>query len=140
MYATSYFERRQLMMKRRFVVVAVALFALVAFIGFNLLTPGTARAQTTDDCALTPTIASLTTCVEHAASQGLITSQGVANSLLAELNAAQAALDRGQTSVAINNLQAFIHEVQAQAGKHINSMHAQHMVMHAQMVIQALGG
>lgn len=128
------------MMKRRFVVVAVALFALVAFIGFNLLTPGTARAQTTDDCALTPTIASLTTCVEHAASQGLITSQGVANSLLAELNAAQAALDRGQTSVAINDLQAFIYEVQAQAGKHIDSMHAQHMVMHAQLVIQALGG
>ncbi|HEX9132803.1 MAG TPA: winged helix-turn-helix domain-containing protein [Ktedonobacteraceae bacterium] len=82
------------MMKRRFVVVAVALFALVAFVGFNLLTPGTARAQTTDDCALTPTIASLATCVEHAASQGIITSQGVANSLLAELDAAQAALDR----------------------------------------------
>ena len=125
-------------MKRRFVVVAVALFALVAFIGFNLLTPGTARAQTTDDCALTPTIASLTTCVEHAASQGLITSQGVANSLLAKLDAAQAAVDRGQTSVAINELQAFINEVQAQAGKHIDSMHAQHMVMHAQLVIQAL--
>src|SRR5712691_67959 len=133
MYATSYFERRQLMMKRRFVVVAVALFALVAFLGFNLLTPGTARAQTTDDCALTPTIASLTTCVEHAASQGLITSQGVANSLLAKLNAAQAGLDRGQTSVAINDLQAFIHEVQAQAGKHIDAMRAQHMVMHAQL-------
>jgi len=140
MYAKSYFERRQVMMKRRFVVVAVALFALVAFIGFNLLTPGTARAQTTDDCALTPTIASLTTCVEHAASQGLITSQGVANSLLAKLDAAQAAFDRGQTSVAINDLQAFIYEVQAQAGKHIDSMHAQHMVMHAQLVIQALGG
>ena len=128
-------------MKRHFVVVAVALFALVAFIGFNLLTPGTARAQTTDDCALTPpTIASLTTCVEHCASQGIITSQGVANSLLAELNAAQAALDRGQTSVAIKELQAFIHEVQAQAGVHIDAMHAQHMVMHAQMVIQARGG
>jgi hypothetical protein len=141
MYATSYFERRQLMMKRRFVVVAVALFALVVFIGFNLLTPGTARAQTTDDCALTPpTIASLTTCVEHCASQGLITSQGVANSLLAKLDAAQAAVDRGQTPVAINELQAFIHEVQAQAGKHIDSMHAQHMVMHAQLVNQALGG
>jgi hypothetical protein len=138
MYATSYFERRQLMMKR--LLVIVALFALVAFIGFNLLTPGTVRAQTTGDCALTPTIASLTTCVEHASSQGLITSQGVANRLLAKLNAAQAALDRGQTSVAINELQAFIHEVQAQAGKHIDSMHAQHMVMHAQVVIQALGG
>ena len=128
------------MMKRRFVVVAVALFALVAFVGFNLLTPGTARAETTDDCALTPTIASLTTCVEHAASQGIITSQGVAHSLLAKLDAAQAAVDRGQTSVAINKLQAFIHEVQAQAGKHIDAMHAQHMVMHAQLVIQALGG
>jgi hypothetical protein len=127
------------MMKRHLIIVAVALFAVVAFVGFNLLSPGTARAQTTDDCA-TPTIAALTTCVEHAANQGLITSQGVANSLLAELNAAQAAFDRGQTSVAINDLQAFIYEVQAQAGVHIDSMHAQHMVIHAQLVIQALGG
>src|SRR6266700_2491096 len=140
MYMTSNFERRHLIMKQRLIVITVVLFALVAFVGFNLLTPGTAGAQTTDECPLTPTIASLTTCVEHAASQGLITSQGVANSLLAELNAAQAALDRGQTSVAINELQAFIHEVQAQAGKHIDPMHAQHMVMHAQLVIQALGG
>jgi hypothetical protein len=138
MYATSYFERRYLMMKRRLVIVGIALFAIVAFVGFNLLNPGTARAQTTDDCALTPTIASLATCVEHAASQGIITSQGVANSLLAKLDAAQSALDRGQTSAAINNLQAFINEVQAQAGKHIDAMHAQHMVMHAQLVIQAL--
>jgi hypothetical protein len=129
------------MMKRLLVVVTLALFALVAFVGFNLLSPGSARAQTTDDCVLTPpTIASLTTCVEHCASQGLIDNQGVTNSLLAELDAAQAALDRGQTSVAINDLQAFIYEVQAQAGKHIDSMHAQHMVMHAQLVIQALGG
>jgi hypothetical protein len=128
------------MMKRLFVVVAVVLFALVAFIGFNLLTTGTARAQTADDCALTPTIASLTTCVEHAASQGIIDNQGVTKSLLAKLGAAQAAFDRGQTSVAINDLQAFIHEVQAQAGKHIVQEHAQHMVMHAQLVIQALGG
>lgn len=29
--------------------------------------------------------------------------------------------------------------LQAQAGKHIDAMHAQHMVMHAQSVIQALG-
>ena len=126
------------MMKRRFIVAAVVLFVLVAFVGFNLFTPGTVRAQTTDDCALTPTIASLKTCVEHCAIQGIIDNQGVAYSLLAELDAAQAAFDRGQTSVAINDLQAFIHEVQAQAGKHIVSMHAQHMVMHAQLVIQAL--
>jgi len=127
-------------MKRRFVVVAVALFALVAFIGFNLLTPGTARAQTTDDCGQGTTIATLVVCVEHCAQQGFINNQGVTNSLLAELDAAQAAQDNGQTGTAINLLGAFIHEVQAQAGKHIVQPHAQHMVMHAQSVIQALGG
>ena len=125
-------------MKRRLIVVAVVLFALVAFVGFSLLAPGAVRAQTADDCVHAPTIDSLETCVEHAAQQGFIDNQGVTNSLLAKLDAAQAALDRGQTSVAINNLEAFIHEVQALAGKHIEQMHAQHMVMHAQMVIQAL--
>ena len=123
-------------MKRRLLVVT--LVAITALAGFSLIATGTARAQTTDDCVLTPTIASLATCVENAASQGIITSQGVAHSLLAKLDAAQAAVDRGQTSVAINNLEAFINEVQAQAGKHIDAMHAQHMVMHAQLVIQAL--
>ncbi len=123
-------------MKQRLVVVA--LVVLVAFVGFSLLTPRTARAQASDECGHELTIASLVTCVEHAAQQGFIDDQGVTDSLLAELDAAQAALDRGQTSVAINALMAFIHEVQAQAGKHIDAMHAQHMVMHAQMVIQAL--
>ena len=79
-------------------------------------------------------------CVEQCASQGLITSQGVANSLLAKLNAAQATQDQGRSSVAISDLQACIHEVQAQAGKHIDAKHAQDMLMHAQSVIQALGG
>jgi predicted negative regulator of RcsB-dependent stress response len=125
-------------MKRRLLVVAVAIIALVAFVGFNLLTSGTARAQATDDCVHAPTIDSLEACVEHAASQGFITSKGVTNSLLAKLDTAQAALDRGQTAVAVNKLEAFIHEVQAQSGKHIDPMHAQHLVMHAQIVIQAL--
>jgi predicted negative regulator of RcsB-dependent stress response len=123
-------------MKQRLVVVAFV--ALVAFVGFSLLTAGTARAQATDDCVHTPTIASLEACVEHAAQQGFIDNQGITNSLLAKLDAAQAALDRGQTSVAINQLQAFIHEVQAQAGKHIEQEHAGHLVEHAQVVIQAL--
>ena len=125
-------------MKRRMIVLTVVVFALVAFVGFNLLKPGMVRAQTADECPLTPTIASLATCVEHAASEGLINNQGVTNSLLAKLDAAQAAQDRGQIGTAINLLEAFIHEVQAQAGKHIDQTHAQHMVMHAQMVINAL--
>jgi len=110
----------------------------VSLVGVGLLAPGTARAQTSDDCVHASTISSLRTCVQHAADQGFIDNQGVTNSLLAKLDAAQAAQNRGQTSEAINQLDAFIHEVQAQAGKHIDPMHAQHLVMHAQMVIQAL--
>jgi hypothetical protein len=107
------------------------MFALVAFAGFSLRTPGMARAQTTEECPLTPTIASLTNCVEHAAAEGLINNQGVTNSLLAKLDAAQVAQDSGQIKTAINLLGAFIHEVQAQAGKHIDQTHAQ-------LVIRAL--
>jgi predicted negative regulator of RcsB-dependent stress response len=123
-------------MKRRFVIFF--LVALVAIAGLNLLTTGTARAQTRDDCVHQPTITSLKTCVEHAADQGIIDNQGVAHSLLAKLDAAQDAREDGHTSKAINKLETFIHKVQAQAGKHIDRMHAQDMVMHAQMVIQAL--
>ena len=125
-------------MKRRIVVAAVALVALFAFGGFGLLTAGTARAQAADECGSATTIASLVTCVQHCKAQGFIDNRGVANSLLAKLHAAQAAEDRGQTATAVNLLDAFIHEVQAQAGKHIAQPHADHMVMHAQMVIQAL--
>jgi hypothetical protein len=121
-------------------LVVVALVVLVAFAGFSLLTTRTARAQATDECVHAPTIASLVACVGHAAQHGFIDNQGITNSLLAKLDAAQAAQDRGQTKTAVNLLNAFIHEVQAQAGKYIVQEHAQHLVMHAQMVIQALGG
>ena len=123
-------------MKLRFVVLALVLF--VSLVGVGLLAPGTARAQTSDDCVHAPTISSLRTCVQHAADQGFIDNQGITNSLLAKLDAAQAAQDRGQTGAVINLLNAFIHEVQAQAGKHIEQPHAQDLVMHAQLVIQAL--
>jgi len=86
------------------------------------------------------TIASLQLCVNHAATEGHITNNGIAKSLFAKLNAAQAAVDRGQVNEAINNLRSFINEVQAQAGKHIHADHAMHMIEHAQRVIVALGG
>ncbi len=126
------------MIKQRFARVAVTLVALVTFVGFSLLTAGIARAQATGECMHAPTINSLEACVEQAANQGIINNQGVANSLLAKLDAAQAAVDRGQTSVAISKLEAFINEVQAQAGKHIEQEHARHLVEHAQVVIEAL--
>jgi hypothetical protein len=45
----------------------------------------------------------------------------LANSLLAKLDAAAAALARGQCGTADNIYQAFIHEVQAQSGKGISA-------------------
>lgn len=92
-------------------------------------------------CAMDPTVASLEQCVEHAAEMGAIDNAGVANSLLAKLNTAQAFVARNNpngTWTAINVLGAFIGEVRAQAGKHIEAQHAEHMAMHAQMVIDAL--
>ena len=86
------------------------------------------------------TIASLHHCVMHAVDMGHITNAGVATSLMAKLDAAQAAVDRGQTDVAINLLNAFVNEVKAQSGKFIVADHAGHLVMHAQMVIMVLGG
>jgi len=84
------------------------------------------------------TIESLHHCVTHAAEMGHITNHGVANALLSKLNAAQAALDRGQPAVAITILRAFIHTVEAQSGVSIVDPHGEHLIMHAQMVIDAL--
>jgi hypothetical protein len=110
---------------------------LLAVIALLLVTP-TAFAQDEHMCAHDATIASLHHCVMHAATVGHIDNQGVANSLLKKLDAAQAALDRGQSKTAVNLLNAFNHAVAAQANKHIAPEQAAHMVMHAQEVIAAL--
>jgi hypothetical protein len=97
-----------------------------------------ARAAAEEMCAMTPTVAALQECVHHAAGEGLINEPGVATSLLAKVRAAQAAVDRGQPAVATSILRAFVQEVSAQSGIHIEAAHAAHMVMHAQAVIAAL--
>lgn len=84
------------------------------------------------------TIESLHHCVMHAAEMDHITNQGVANALMSKLDAAQAALDRGQPAVAADILQAFMHQVEAQSGIHIDPEHAAHLIEHAQRVVAAL--
>ena len=100
--------------------------------------PATAVAQTAD-CPMTPTITALSACVQHAADMGQMTNTGIARGLLAELNAAQSALDSGRPRVAIALLETFVREVEALSGRFIEPAHAAHMVEHAQVVIQALG-
>lgn len=125
-------------MKRHIVGVTGALIALVALIGFNLLTPGVALAQANHDCVQISTIDALEACVKHAASQGIITDRGVTRSLLAKLDAAEKDLKQGDTTNAIDQLKAFIDEVQAESGKHIDAAHVQQMVMRVQMMIPSL--
>ncbi|HBY93080.1 MAG TPA: hypothetical protein DEP84_03800 [Chloroflexi bacterium] len=120
------------MMRSHAIALTLVLLSLVA--------TGPAFAQMTDECPHTPTVASLRECVQHAAGAGFIDNAGVAQSLLAQLDAAQAAVDRGQPAVAANILVAFIQELSAQAGQHIAAEHAVHLQLHAQHVIEALGG
>jgi FIMAH domain-containing protein len=124
-------------------LLVVPFVATVAILAIAALHAPAASAhasfQVTDTCAQDmTTITSLQMCVRHAAQMGAIDNQGVTNSLLAKLNAAQAAADRGQFEVAVNGLQAFSQEVRAQRGQHIDAEHADHMLMHAEMVIMAL--
>ena len=118
----------------------LSVIAVVAGLLASLLAAGPVRAQPpmTDSCPHTATIASLRTCVQHAAGEGIIDNRGVAVGLLAKLDAAQAAARRGQPAVAVEILTAFVREVEAQAGQHIAAPHAEHLAMHARMVIEAL--
>ncbi len=84
------------------------------------------------------TIQSLLASVQHAADAGLIDDHGVIGSLLAKLDAAQAALDRGQLSAGVHLIQSFMREVSAQTDHHIDATQAQRMREHAQRVILAL--
>ncbi len=105
----------------------------------SLLAALPALAEETMPCDQT-TVQSLTDCVQHAADMGHIDNAGLVTSLLAKTSAAQAAVDRGDNATAVQILQAFILQVQAQAGQHIDAAHAAHMVTHAQNVIAMLRG
>lgn len=116
--------------------LAITLSALIII---GIFGGTTAPAQASGECEHhAATIESLRHCVEHASMMGHIDNEGVANSLLAKLSAAQAAVNRGEPDVAANILAAFVSEVQAQSGQHIATEHAGHMAMHAEQVIDAL--
>ncbi|MDA1371544.1 MAG: hypothetical protein O2971_12395 [Proteobacteria bacterium] len=63
---------------------------------------------------------------------------GLENALLAKLQAAQAALDRGNSNTAVNNLQAFINQVEAQRDKKLSSSQADALIEIALNIIAAI--
>ena len=83
-------------------------------------------------------LSSLSETVERLFESGDIDNKGIANSLLSKLNAAQAALDRGNVEAARNILDAFINEVEAQRGKHISEWAADLLIADAIAVRDAL--
>jgi hypothetical protein len=62
----------------------------------------------------------------------------VVDNLLAKVDAAQVAFDRKQPSVAVQLLQTFIQEVEAQKGKHIRAERASSLMTQARTVINAI--
>lgn len=112
-------------------------YSLLLLLALAAAMASRAQAQTQHDCH-DSTIEALYHCVEHAIQDGHITSVGVATSLISKLDAAQRAELRGRRAVAARIVGAFIYEVQAQAGIHVDEGHAEHMVAHAQEVIARL--
>ncbi len=64
--------------------------------------------------------------------------QGIVNSLDAKLEAAQRTYDRGQPHTVANILNAFVHEVEAQTGKHITAEAAAILIRGAQYITNRL--
>jgi len=73
--------------------------------------------------------------VQQFVNNGSINNNGIANSLLAKLSAAQNARSKGNCNEAANNYQAFINEVSAQSGKHISPTAAAILIADAQYLI-----
>jgi len=63
---------------------------------------------------------SLSSLVDELLAAGMIDNAGIANSLTNKSNAAAAQIARGNTAAANNQLNAFINELNAQAGKHLS--------------------
>jgi hypothetical protein len=81
------------------------------------------------------TAASIENDVNQFLAAGAIKNSGLANSLLAKLNAGEAARARGQCSVAANHYESFINELQAQSGNGVDATAAAIMIGDAQYLI-----
>jgi hypothetical protein len=84
--------------------------------------------------AVVVTPAQLLADLQAAIVAGDVNNAGVAAALRAQLQAAQAARDRGQCAMAANLYEAFISTVTAQAGNHVSGTAASHLISEAKAV------
>ena len=88
--------------------------------------------------SVTATVQSLKASVNRFYTEGKIDNRGIYVSLLANLNVAQAALDKGKTKVAIGALEVFAFQVQVQSCKHIKADAAKLLITDTKYVIAHL--
>jgi len=84
------------------------------------------------------TVASMQSSLNRLYKEGQIDNAGIYKGLSQKLNAAQMLLNKGQKAAAINILEAFIKEVTAQSGNHIDEDAADMLIADAQWVIAHL--
>jgi hypothetical protein len=70
--------------------------------------------------------------------QNMNLQQGIANSLVSQLQSALDSINSGQNTQAANQLHAFINHVQAQSGKHLTVQQANQLITEAQDIINSL--
>ena len=98
-------------------------------------TPSTVSGTFTVTVTFRPTPASVKADVNQYLANGMIKNAGVANSLLAKLDAASVALASGDCAGAAASYQAFINELQAQSGKGVAPAAASALIAEVQFLI-----
>ena len=64
--------------------------------------------------------------------------KGLTNALTVKLEAALASWTRGRSNAAVNQIEGFIHEVDAKRGKALTDAQARHVDSQAEIVVQAI--
>jgi len=103
---------------------------MLSQVDFPLL--GTANMDDDGSYGTKPKIQNLIADLEGFYDDGEIKKKGVFNSLLVKLEGVLADLEKGNPNAAINKLEAFINEVNAQSGKKITSDAAASLIMDAE--------
>ena len=85
--------------------------------------------------ATTVTTNSMRQAINQFLASGLIKNAGIANSLIAKLNAVDVARAIGDCITAANIAQAFIHELQAQVGKSVDAAAGSTLIADAKFLI-----
>ena len=124
-------DRRTVNAKTRYLPVALVALAVGA-----LAQVGMAFAHEEEKCEMT--LDTLVECVTHHWERGEIYNEGVYQSLIAKVNAAVDARDRGDIEAAANILSAFISEVEILKSTQIAPEAAEHMIAHAEEALENL--